>query len=396
MAWQPLFDGPFADYARRMARELALAAAAAGAPASPVDRTLFWAYASLALDEPFARAHYDRALDDLVAQLLAGVRHPMLYNDGLAGIGWVLAHVLDGDGDGILPMVDRTMLHVVSAEPWRGDYDLSQGLVGHGLYFLERLRGRTASDAPLAAEGLARVVAQLAACAERTADGACWHTAAEHLPDSHRARFPRGRYDCGLAHGVAGVIALLERAADQPGAAALRDDATRWLLAQRGGVNTVGGRFPAFARTGEAFEPSRAAWCYGDLGVAVALWSVAPELALETAHDCAARGPLRCHVVDPALCHGSAGLAHLYNRFYQATGDHRFAAPARGWFAATIEATALWNAPEYRVVDGKLGIALALLAAVTPIEPAWDRMMLCDVSPPAACNTPPRCVSSST
>jgi len=376
MAWRPLLEGPIAGAARATARELALRAAAA--PCSAVDRTLFWAYANLVLDEPFASEQYDRAIDELVAQVLAGARHPMLYNDGLAGMGWALAHVLDGDGDGLLPMIDEALHQVTSAVPWRGDFDLSQGLVGHGVYFLERLRG---GDAPVARAGLARVVAQLAATAERTADGARWHTAAERLPASHRARFPDGRHDCGLAHGTAGAIALLSRVADHAGAAALCADAVRWLVAQRGPANAVGGRFPAFAHTGAPFEPSRAAWCYGDAGVALALWRAAPALALATARDCALRPPARCHVVDPALCHGSAGLLHLCNRFYQATGDTLFAEAARGWLAITLQAVALWGAPPLALVDGALGVALALLAAVAPLEPAWDRFLMCDLPP---------------
>ena len=375
MAWRPLLAGPAADAARATARELALRAVTT--PCSAVDRTLFWAYAQLVLDEPFASEQYDRAIDELVAQLLAGARHTMLYNDGLAGMGWALTHVLDGDGDGLLPMLDETLLHATQVVPWRGDFDLSQGLVGHGVYFLERLRGTT--DAPLARAGLARVVSQLAATADLTADGACWHTPAERLPASHRAQFPHGRHDCGLAHGTAGAIALLSRVRDHAGAAALCADAVRWLVAQRGPASPLGGRFPAFAHTGASFEPSRAAWCYGDPGIALALWRVAPALALATARDCALRPPGRCHVVDPALCHGSAGLLHLCNRFYQATGDATFAEAARGWLAVTLQAVALWGAPPFALVDGALGVALALLAAVAPVEPAWDRFMLCDL-----------------
>ena len=40
---------------------------------------------------------------------------------------------------------------------------------------------------------------------------------------------------------------------------------------------------------------------------------------------------------DAGLCHGAAGLAHLYNRMFQASRDERFAAAARCWFQRTLE-----------------------------------------------------------
>jgi hypothetical protein len=35
------------------------------------------------------------------------------------------------------------------------------------------------------------------------------------------------------------------------------------------------------------------------------------------------------------------------------------------------------------LLTGATGIALALLAAVTAVEPAWDRMLLVDIPPTA-------------
>jgi hypothetical protein len=39
-------------------------------------------------------------------------------------------------------------------------------------------------------------------------------------------------------------------------------------------------------------------------------------------------------------------------------------------------------------LTGAAGIALALLAAATPIEPAWDRMLLVSIP---QCNSRPMC-----
>lgn len=392
MTWQPLLDGESAEAALRLARAIALEVAKV--PGAAVDRTVFWAYASNAFDEPFANAAYDAALADLVAQVMTGAPHPMLYNEGLSGMGWALAHVTD-DSDGLLAQIDQRMLDVVSQPSWRGDHDLTQGLVGHGVYFLERLRGAEAADQ--AREGLARVVAHLAATAERTPDGARWFTRPELLQPHIRALWPHGRYDCGVAHGSAGVVAMLARAAALPDppepARALGEEAARWLIAQRQAPGEVGGRFPALIVLDQPVEPARSAWCYGDLGVAAALWSaeqhlgIARGLAHETALDGILRPTAHVHVEDVALCHGSVGIAHLYNRFYQATRDPAFGEAARQWYAATVIADtlealpgfALWGTHWHRLIDGAMGVGLALLAAATRTEPAWDRIMLCDL-----------------
>src|SRR5256885_1533670 len=145
MTWAPVLDGPLADAAWGKVRDIACDVATWSG--SPVDRTLFWAYVSHALDEPAATACYDEAIEDLIA-LCANTQHMMLYDDGLAGVGWVLAHVLESDDDGVLAMIDETLLHVISHAPWRGDYELARGIAGYGVDFLGRLRAWPVSRAP--------------------------------------------------------------------------------------------------------------------------------------------------------------------------------------------------------------------------------------------------------
>ncbi len=390
--WEPVLDGRLADAARRMAREIALAVS--GVPAPPVDRALLFAYASTSIDEPFVATAHDAALQDLVAQCRAA-RELSLFNDGLAGIGWTLAHVLDGDDTGALALIDDALLRALArTPPWTGDYELSQGLVGYGVYFLERLRG---GSAPRAREGLGYVVAHLEATAERNVDKARWFTRPELGSAHQRKAWPNGRYDCGLAHGVPGVIALLARAAalddPPPAARALCDEASRWLVGQRQPPSERGGRFPGAVVPGEPIVAMPApAWCYGDLGVALALWHAGQhDLACETMLACAADAR-RTRVGDAGLCHGSAGVAHACQRFYHATGDVAFRDAARAWFAITLDAERIdalhgfseWTAHGnvYRLANGTIGVALALLAATSPTEPSWDRWMMCDLTPP--------------
>jgi hypothetical protein len=282
-------------------------------------------------------------------------------------------------------------VRVLEVDPWRDTFDLIGGLAGYGVYFLERLRGGAGA---LAREGLARVVDHLAAMARREPDGAAWFTPPELLPPTSLTGWPRGVYNCGLAHGAPAVIAVLSRAAalpdPPPAARALRDDAARWLIARRG-APTARGHFPASIADGVA-EPARTAWCYGDPGVACGLWDAAPAVAYELALDCARREVEHCVVRDAGLCHGAAGLAHLLGRWYHATGDARLADAARAWLERTLAfrtpagfaGIVRWGPDESNaeanLVEGAIGVALTLLAATGDCEPGWDRMLLCDVA----------------
>jgi len=148
--------------------------------------------------------------------------------------------------------------------------------------------------------------------------------------------------------------------------------------------------------------PARAAWCYGDPGIAATLWlagRIAGEPAweaeaLELARRAAQRTPESGSIRDACLCHGAAGLGHIYNRLYQATGDPELLAAARTWMLRALDfqkpgrgvaGFVTWG-PDAKsemgwrsdpcLLTGAAGIALALLAATTPGEPAWDRFLL--------------------
>jgi hypothetical protein len=326
---------------------------------------------------------------------------------GLTGVGWALTHLqsrlpgLDGEDD--LGEIDDVLLRHLDQSPWPDDYDLISGLVGFGVYALERL------PRPAAMACLQRVIDRLAETAEHRAEGITWWTDPAWLPADTRAQSPRGYYNLGLAHGVPGVIALLGQACAAEVAVArarpLLEGAVRWLLAQQGP-----GGFAALVEPGAAEKPARLAWCYGDPGVAAALlWAARcvaepawEREALAIARRAAQRPPEQSGVVDAGLCHGAAGLGHLFNRMFQATGQPWLAEAARSWLERALAMRrpgrgpggyAAWQlgddgvrtwVPDAGLLTGAVGIALALLAATTAIEPAWDRMLLAAIPPAAA------------
>ncbi len=67
---------------------------------------------------------------------------------------------------------------------------------------------------------------------------------------------------------------------------------------------------------------ARLAWCYGDPGIAASLMAAAgaagrPDwyrVAVDVACRAAARDLALAGVKDSGICHGAAGLAHIFNR----------------------------------------------------------------------------------
>jgi lantibiotic modifying enzyme len=325
---------------------------------------------------------------------------------GFTGIAWAAAHLqgqlLDPEDD-CNEGIDEALKAYLERSPWHDDYDLIVGLVGMGVYAIERL-----PRAPAVA-CLEHVVERLDELAERSVNGVTWLSPPEFLPEWQRTLCPNGYYNLGLAHGVPGVIALLGQACASgvapQRARPLLDDAVAWLLQQRL-TDSKESSFSSWTAPGIKRDECRLAWCYGDAGVAAALLVAArcvneaewEREALAIARRAAARKPESAGVKDAGLCHGSAGLGHIFNRLFQATSEASFRETARYWFEQTLELRRpgqgiagfsahraasddqeeYWK-DEVGILEGAAGIALALLAAATHIEPAWDRMLLVSI-----------------
>jgi lantibiotic modifying enzyme len=367
---------------------------------------IFFAYLAAAFPE---EGHEDAAFTYL-RRAMDGVGRSRLGPDlfgGFPGAGWTLAHLEghlfdSGDRDPGAS-VEAVLLKLLERSEWTAEYDLISGCVGLGVWALERL------PRPGARACLGHVVRHLGRLAERDVEGIRWFTPPNRLPAWQRELCPRGHYNLGLAHGIPGVIALLGHCAEQdlPEARPLLEGALEWLWRQRlfEGSASV---FSSWTGPGVPAEPSRLAWCYGDLGVAVALLGAIRRAGLpgwetpvlELARSAARRSEENARVKDAGLCHGAAGNGHLFNRLYQATGEPIFGEAARRWLRYALELRRpgegiagflAWRGlepgvewkPEPGLLEGAAGIGLALLAAGTEIPPDWDRLLLADL--------PPRC-----
>lgn len=408
--WRPLLRGEAAERARdavlaiaaALREPAALPPSAAGPDLSRghAGRALFFAYLAPGFAEPGWREEAAAALDAAAEALAERPLGPELLG-GFTGVGWVFEHLagrLDpaAEADDAPTEIDEALATLLAGS-WQGDYDLIGGLAGFAVYALETM------PRPAARRLLARVVEELRRRAEPRHGGLTWHTPPSLVPPSQLRAAPDGYYNLGPAHGVPGAIVVLARAAAEgvAGAADALEPAAAWLLGRERPESDGRGAFAHWELPrAAADEPreSRLAWCYGDLGVAAALDAAGRaageptwcRAARRVARRAAARPAERSGVVDAGLCHGAAGVGHLFNRLAQASGDDLLADAARRWLLATLALRrpgagvggyAAWEAhaggwrDEAGFLTGAAGVGLALLAAIASEEPEWDRVL---------------------
>lgn len=406
--WTPILTGDDADRATaavadvasalrdpstaEIDQQLTLPSVAGGAPGAAILFGELHAVYGRQEDAEAAFAFLDRALEQAQED-----RPSLPLYTGTTGVGWTLAYmersVLDpeeGPND-----VDELVAAGLRSGKWR-EFDLIRGVVGTGVYLLER--GLPLDDVVTALQGIST----------ETDDGTTWWVDPAMVPADRAEMFPNGYYDVGMAHGQAGVVAVLAAglAAGTTSAKPLLESSLAWMRAQRLPAERGPGLYPLLFGAGAEDEPPRGgrlAWCYGDAGVAVALLAAGMALgddsvlneAREVAHACTMRPVHQAGVLDQSLCHGSSGLALLYARLAHAFGDEPLYEAARTWARIALEQRATgddiagfrystpkddsdergWEA-RAGLLEGAVGAALTLHALSTERAPDWDVLLL--------------------
>jgi hypothetical protein len=387
------------------------------------EEAILYSYLAVALNDIAWATRATNCLNEAIDKASESFDHLGLFG-GLAGLGWTVEHVsrrlgenpvfadgteLESPGlveaesgeEDLTADIDNAILRRLAHGAAPGEYDLINGLVGFGMYFLERLPKDSA------VQGVRTVFEQIEKLAQTLDNGITWYSPPELLPKWQRDEYPNGYYNLGAAHGIPGIIHFLSEAnatrlVDYDRSYRLLDGAVRWLIAQQHPPESVS-RFSSWVFPGLESTDGRLAWCYGDLGILPVLLQASNRtdrrewraFAIELLDHCLAWSPDKTGVVDAPLCHGAVGVAHIFNRIYHTEGDVRCLEAAHSWyeralsfrqpgtgvggFSALTRPNPL-GPPVWEVspgfLDGAIGIALAFLAATTPIEPTWDRMLL--------------------
>ena len=349
----------------------------------------------------------EKAVSDLLDVALAGAgrfRYANFYG-GLSGLGWGMEHVSTMMGDEVeLDDLDDWLCSVVDQGAVR-DHELIGGLVGIGYYGLERVHHEKARQL------VSSIVLMLERQARLQIDGLAWYKHAEFLSEWQREKLPNGCWNLGLSHGIPGVIGFLSYAA-RAGVCAdvathLLEQSVPWLIRQ---YFRIGERWHVSSTVeGPRPEHSRLAWCYNELGTTMPILIAADALgrdewrafAVDVLHSLESieieqsgvynTGEVR----DPAVCHGIAGIAHLFAHSARALDDASLADTARRWMKLLLDARSdrygvcgfpRFGAPDKVTnarpvesdpgfLEGASGVGLVLLSALADEEPGWNRIL---------------------
>lgn len=253
---------------------------------------------------------------------------------GLAGIGFV-ATLLSEDGSQyqrLLRQVDAAMATSVSSLTYKlkktngcpvADFDVVSGASGILLYYVSK----PSLDGPHAA--VSELVEALAHLLTRRAEFPAWHTPPDQMTPNMRSVWRDGCLNCGMAHGITGVLAALSLAWIAGAQTAMAADAihtaSRWLVSNSS-RDEWGPNWPvAFSLGDSQTSPkySRSAWCYGSPGICRSLWLAGQavkdtsyiEFARSVWNGFLGRPRSKWQVYTPSFCHGLAGILQIAMRF---------------------------------------------------------------------------------
>lgn len=343
--------------------------------------------------------HAFALIEEVLNRVKNDINNHSFYN-GLSGIGWAIEHLVQQGfleiKEDILADLDPYLYDAMKRDLQQYHYDLLQGALGCAQYFCCRpIEKKNKQYLIEFIKGLAGI-----SFPDQESGGVKWR---DRISSGIKER---NVYNLGLSHGIPGIVAFLSKMyrkkIDENVVYPLLVGAVSYLLNQKL-VDRSLSLFPAFICNDEQPYESRLGWCYGDLGIGTTLWQASQdthnnqwkEEAIRILLHSSKRKNLNLNrVVDACFCHGTSGIAHIFNRMYQNTAINDFKRAAIYWYKKTLEMAShhdglagykiqfhdkkdnhVWFS-ERNLLKGIAGIGLALMAAVSTIEPQWDTCLM--------------------
>lgn len=335
--------------------------------------------------------HYSRFKNDdsiyilsskLAASLLEKIDNKNTYCDGLSGVLYALLHLKENKFIEVEPFekeIIQRLKNKLLIEIDRKNYDYLHGYIGFGLLFIKcGINTREIVDA--------------------------LYNSAEIDPITHsfKWRDSTGNYNISLSHGMASIILFLVKVRNS-GCGDLRCNemiigGCKFILSQIMNCKKSGSFFPSYSvsdkETNNYGNGSRLAWCYGDLGVAFALYKASEligDLEMQKkASNILQKTTLRkelfdTQIVDACICHGTAGLAMFYRRLYLDTKINIFLDASSYWMSQTLGFSQFQDGiagfktkyvEEYKsnlsLLMGVAGIGIVLISFLEDNQQKWD------------------------
>ena len=268
-----------------------------------------------------------------------------------------------------------------------GLFDYLHGGLSVGLYFLINNKK----------EEIRKMIDDISKLSEKDHNGLKWKSVT-------KLRTWEDKYNLSLSHGMSSLVVMLckiyDNAIECDKTKQMIEGAIKYILAQKLPIGQYISIYCNLAlESSETFTSSRLAWCYGDLCVAVALWRASKSLKRDDwaeeaktilIHSSKRRDLNKNGVVDACFCHGTSGIAHIFNRMYKETGLYDCGEAATYWIEKTVEMSKfkdglagykVWHGDngfenEIGLLEGISGIGLTLLSYCSEVSMSWDECLL--------------------
>ncbi|MBS1665348.1 MAG: lanthionine synthetase C family protein [Bacteroidetes bacterium] len=349
--------------------------------------------------------YYDR-MEQLLASIFDDYRidpNMVSHCSGISGLSWTIGFLIRQEAidPSVYEAIQETeqLLYLKMMETLStGVYDFLH--FGMGIFYNFLINDLVTLDKDQVIRTVADTLSRIAI---QEGDGIKWcdYDMEKHvlMPDS---------FNFGLAHGIPAIVSLLSKAVSATQDRTLQADLIRlaeggaaYLYAYKSSQPDTLSLYPYSVTGGKAPSyTSRLGWCYGDQSIAASMWqafgatgnSLWKEEALAIMRHSAQRRSMQENsIADAGLCHGTAGIAHLYRRFYLHHPDPLFAETAQWWDTRTLEAACYTDgfagyktyyrthgySNVYGFLEGITGIGLSLVASLDPERCSdWDKALL--------------------
>lgn len=224
----------------------------------------------------------------------------------------------------------------------------------------------------------------------------------DQLSSFSRDDYPYGNWNCGVAHGIPGVMSFLALYVLETGnrdkriqeaIVRLKD----WILAHAD-YRELWPSWPnAISPHGQVATMPVFGWCYGSAGIIHALWLASKAIRSDDLRNWCLGYFRKASDVSiyewlvrtPILCHGFAGAIQILLRVFHDTNDAHLQSSLSARVRELIELydpsagvlgyrnrTQTKDVTTVGILEGAAGVFLTLLAAGTSSCPKWDRALL--------------------
>ncbi|EAY29883.1 lanthionine synthetase C family protein [Microscilla marina] len=341
---------------------------------------------------------------------------------GTSGIGWVLQHLTQlgvfsqKETQEYLATLNHFVMNSLIYDKQQDNYDLMHGYIGKLIYLISS--HKLSKQPQVVTEYILEFIDYFHEKSKKENDHAIFWTQSNSVINGKI-----NKVCLGLAHGMPSIISflcLLLETFDLPQerkfkASELIQKACTWILNQRGIYEVKRGVYPTFIPPDNTQKEGYLAWCYGDLGIAIALTRAGKTIqnklfyqeGIKIAVLAAKRDLITSGIsqdatnFDSTICHGLFGILYQFHILYKMTQEPIFKSTVEYWLNIALDKTDLElsfcgfqacisprqnTLKEWRddptLLGGAAGIGLVLLDYYFPlIKPPenWAKILLLDI-----------------